>query len=198
MLATAPKSNSVMGFFDALAAVEREREGEVPNHLKDSNRDKHSFGHGANYLYPHSYREHWVAQQYLPGSLQGQVFYQPSNQGYEDQIQQSVARQREAQLAALVEVLPEVLTFSPADSTTDRWLQRTQSPSRSAVRSGARSPLHPDSAAAASGDFGSECGQRLIDLGGSAAAYPKAAWLPVCDRLTTRRLCRNRRQLCLR
>ena len=126
-LATAPKSNSVMGFFDALAAVEREREGEVPNHLKDSNRDKHSFGHGANYLYPHSYREHWVAQQYLPGSLQGQVFYQPSNQGYEDQIQQSVARQREAQLAALVEVPPEVLTFSPADSTTDRWLQRTQS-----------------------------------------------------------------------
>jgi putative ATPase len=126
-LATAPKSNSVMGFFDALAAVEREREGEVPNHLKDSNRDKHSFGHGANYLYPHSYREHWVAQQYLPGSLQGQVFYQPSNQGYEDQIQQSVARQREAQLAALVEVSPEVLTFSPADSTTDRWLQRTQS-----------------------------------------------------------------------
>ena len=126
-LATAPKSNSVMGFFDALAAVEREREGEVPNHLKDSNRDKHSFGHGANYLYPHSYREHWVAQQYLPGSLQGQVFYQPSNQGYEDQIQQSVARQREAQLAALVEIPPEVLTFSPADSTTDRWLQRTQS-----------------------------------------------------------------------
>ena len=126
-LATAPKSNSVMGFFEALAAVEREREDEVPNHLKDSNRDKHSFGHGANYLYPHSYREHWVAQQYLPGSLQGQVFYQPSNEGYEHQIQQSVARQREAQLAALVDVPPEVLTFSPADSATDRWLQRTQS-----------------------------------------------------------------------
>ncbi|MBW4661035.1 MAG: AAA family ATPase [Drouetiella hepatica Uher 2000/2452] len=128
-LATAPKSNSVMGFFDALASVEQERESEVPNPLRDSNRDKHSFGHGANYLYPHSYREHWIAQQYLPNSLQGQVFYQPSDRGYENQIQQQVAQRREAQLAAAVEgmALPEVLTFSPTDSGMDRWLQRTLS-----------------------------------------------------------------------
>lgn len=128
-LATCPKSNSVMGFFDALSTVEREREDDVPLHLRDANRDKHSFGHGKGYLYPHSYREHWVAQQYLPGSLQGQMFYQPSEQGYEAGIQQSVARRREAQLAALVEgigvTLPEVLTFSPTDSASDRWLQRT-------------------------------------------------------------------------
>ncbi|MBD2056646.1 AAA family ATPase [Oculatella sp. FACHB-28] len=130
-LATVPKSNSVMGFFDALAAVEREREEDVPLHLRDANRDKHSFGHGSGYLYPHSYREHWVAQQYLPNSLQGQVFYQPSNQGYEEDIQQQVARRREEQLASLVEgigvALPEVLTFSPTNSTEDRWLQRTLS-----------------------------------------------------------------------
>ncbi|MBD1866809.1 AAA family ATPase [Cyanobacteria bacterium FACHB-471] len=130
-LATVPKSNSVMGFFDALAAVEREREEDVPLHLRDANRDKHSFGHGSGYLYPHSYREHWVAQQYLPNSLQGQVFYQPSNQGYEEDIQQQVARRREEQLASLVEgigvALPEVLTFSPTNSTQDRWLQRTLS-----------------------------------------------------------------------
>lgn len=130
-LATAPKSNSVMGFFDALSAIERERESDVPNHLRDPNRDKHSFGHGKGYLYPHSYREHWIEQQYLPTSLQGQVFYQPSNQGYEDRIRQQVARHREAQLAAMMEgpsiAVPDVLTFSPADSKTDRWLQRTLS-----------------------------------------------------------------------
>lgn len=130
-LATCPKSNSVMAFFDALSVVEREREGDVPTHLRDANRDKEGFGHGKGYLYPHSYRDHWVAQQYLPGSLQGQVFYQPSNQGYEGQIQQDVARRREAQLAALVEgfgvALPEVLTFSPQDQGRDRWLQRTLS-----------------------------------------------------------------------
>jgi putative ATPase len=130
-LATCAKSNSVMGFFDALSAIEQEREAEVPNHLRDANRDKESFGHGKGYLYPHAYREHWVAQQYLPGSLQGQVFYQPSNQGYEDSIRQQVARRREAQLAALVDgvgvALPEVLTFSPANAAMDRWLQRTLS-----------------------------------------------------------------------
>lgn len=130
-LATCPKSNSVMGFFDALATIEREREREVPNHLRDANRDQEGFGHGAGYLYPHAYRDHWVAQQYLPTSLQGQVFYQPSTQGYEGHIAETVARRREAQLAALVEGIgleaSEVLSMSPPDAKTDRWLQRTLS-----------------------------------------------------------------------
>ena len=129
-LATAPKSNSAMGFFDALAAVERERQQEVPNPLRDANRDKEGFGHGQGYLYPHSYREHWVEQQYLPRGLQGQVFYQPSDQGYEASIQRQVARRREAQLAAMVDgggAMPEALTYSPDDPVRDRWLQRTVS-----------------------------------------------------------------------
>jgi putative ATPase len=127
-LATAPKSNSTMGFFDALSTVEKEREREVPNPLRDANRDKEGFGHGKGYLYPHSYREHWVEQQYLPSGLQGQVFYQPSDQGYEASIQTQVARRREAQLAAMVDgggALPEALTYSPNDPARDRWLQRT-------------------------------------------------------------------------
>jgi putative ATPase len=130
-LATAPKSNSVMGFFDALASVERQREADVPSHLKDANRDKHSFGHGANYLYPHAYRDHWVAQQYLPDALQGQVFYQPSEQGFEAEIRTQVERRREAQLAAIAEGLdvtaPEILTYSPTNKAQERWLQRTLS-----------------------------------------------------------------------
>ena len=125
-LATCPKSNSVMGFFDALATVEKEREAEVPNPLRDANRDKKEFGHGQGYLYPHAYRDHWVEQQYLPGSLQGQVFYQPSNQGYEDTIRLEVTRKREAQLAAVMEAdLAEVLTFGPTDKAQEQWLQRT-------------------------------------------------------------------------
>ncbi len=131
-LATAPKSNSAMGFFDALSTVEKEREREVPNPLRDANRDQEGFGHGKGYLYPHSYREHWVEQQYLPNGLQGQVFYQPSDQGYEASIQTQVARRREAQLAAMVDgggALPETLTYSPNDPARDRWLQRTISQS---------------------------------------------------------------------
>ncbi|HBY94046.1 MAG TPA: AAA family ATPase, partial [Chloroflexi bacterium] len=128
-LATAPKSNSTMAFFDALATVEQEREADIPAHLRDASRDKEGFGHGEGYLYPHAYRDHWVAQQYLPDMLQGKAFYLPSDQGYERSIRDRVARQREAQLAAMLEgraVAPlEVLTTSPTDRTRDRWLQRT-------------------------------------------------------------------------
>ncbi|MGD2077923.1 MAG: AAA family ATPase [Chloroflexota bacterium] len=126
-LATCPKSNSALAFFDALTTVESEQESEVPNHLRDANRDSEGFGHGQGYLYPHAYRDHWVAQQYLPDGLQGKLFYEPSDQGYERQIREQVARRREAQLAAMVEdegALPEVLTTSPNDRARDAWLQR--------------------------------------------------------------------------
>ena len=130
-LATAPKSNSVFAFFDALATVEQEREGEVPVHLRDASRDQEGLGHGAGYLYPHAYRDHWVAQQYLPDSLQGKVFYQPGELGYERQIRETILRRREAQLAAMVEgeVSPAVehLTFSPQDRARERWIQRALS-----------------------------------------------------------------------
>ncbi len=130
-LATAPKSNSTMGFFDALEAVRSEREAEVPNPLRDGNRDADGFGHGAGYAYPHAYRDHWVAQQYLPDTLQGKVFYQPSDQGAERRVRDEVARRREAQLAAMLEqdapTSPETLTTGPTDRARERWLERTVS-----------------------------------------------------------------------
>ena len=101
-LSTAPKSNSSMAFFDALASVEKE-DAEVPNHLRDSSRDAEGFGHGAGYLYPHAYRDHWVAQQYLPDALNGRVFYTPSTQGYEASIREEVLSRRELQIASLLE-----------------------------------------------------------------------------------------------
>jgi putative ATPase len=98
-LATTPKSNSGMAYFDALAAVEAER-AEVPDHLKDANRDAEGLGHGAGYLYPHAFRTHWTAQQYLPETLKGALFYQPGMLGYEARVRDEVLRRRDAQLAA--------------------------------------------------------------------------------------------------
>ena len=130
-LATVPKSNSVMGFFEALEAIERERKAQIPNHLKDAHRDSQGFGHGSGYLYPHAYREHWVAQQYLPRSLQGVVFYQPSDRGQEREIKTQVARRREAQLAAWQETKDdpsgEILTYGKTDKKLEQWLERTLS-----------------------------------------------------------------------
>jgi putative ATPase len=101
-LATAPKSNSALGYFDALASVEAEA-ADVPSALKDASRDAKGFGHGEGYLYPHAYRDHWVAQQYLPDSLRGRVFYQPGALGLEGERRQAVLERREAQLAGLYE-----------------------------------------------------------------------------------------------
>lgn len=98
-LATAPKSNSTLGYYDALASVENER-AEVPDRLKDASRDAEGMGHGVGYLYPHAFREHWTAQQYLPDALKGAVFYQPGSRGYEAQVRDEVLGRRDLQLAA--------------------------------------------------------------------------------------------------
>jgi len=102
-LATAPKSNSSLAFFDAIKSVSEEAKDDVPNHLRDASRDAEGFGHGEGYLYPHAYRDHWIAQQYLPSALQGKAFYHPSDQGFEKSIAERVARQREASIEAMVD-----------------------------------------------------------------------------------------------
>ncbi|MCB9640836.1 MAG: AAA family ATPase [Myxococcales bacterium] len=130
-LANTKKSNTTMSYFDALASVEKEQQADIPAHLKDASRDGQGFGHGVGYLYPHAYREHWVAQTYLPQHLQGQLFYQPSDQGWEATIADDVARRREAQLAAFEEgssLAPEEgWTTAPTNKKTERWLQRAAS-----------------------------------------------------------------------
>lgn len=129
-LATAPKSNTTMSLFDALETVGKEQEHDVPNALKDGKRDKEGFGHGIGYKYPHAYQDHWVAQQYLPTELQGRVFYEPSNQGYEATLRDKVARRREEQLAVLAasdDDFAEILTTSPKNKGREAWLQRVSS-----------------------------------------------------------------------
>jgi putative ATPase len=100
-LATAPKSNSAGAFFKARASIEQEGAGAVPIHLMDSNRDAKGFGQGKGYQYPHSFPEHFIPQQYLPTNLIGTQFYQPSDQGYEQQTADRVEKWRKAQAQAL-------------------------------------------------------------------------------------------------
>ena len=127
-LATASKSNSTLAFFDALKVVEEEGAAEVPNPLRDASRDKQGFGHGEGYQYPHAFRDHWVSQQYLPSVLKGKIFYEPSDQGYENSIRDLVLRRRESQLASYSDIEQgQLLTFSPPNRDKDRWLARISS-----------------------------------------------------------------------
>jgi putative ATPase len=95
-LATAPKSNSCGAYFRALNELEQQGVTEVPNHLKDSNRDAEGLGHGQGYQYPHEFPEHWIAQQYLPATLKGKHWYEPGELGYEKQIKERLMHWREA------------------------------------------------------------------------------------------------------
>jgi putative ATPase len=111
-LATAPKSNSAMAYFKAVNKVEEEGKVAVPKHLQDGNRDARDLGHGEGYVYPHEQPGHHVGQQYLPTALLGTYFYSPSEQGYEAQVKDRLARWREAQEKALgleqTETLPKL------------------------------------------------------------------------------------------
>jgi len=171
-LATAPKSNSTLAFFDALAQVEKE-EAEVPNHLRDGSRDKEGFGHGEGYIYPHAFREHWAAQQYLPKALAGRTFYAPSAIGYEGKIRDEVMRKRELQAAIILGEANldgdpdrdqgsdqgESLSYSAASKGREGWYKRLESGrsatllrERDAIFSAISTPRHHRVLIAASDD----------------------------------------------
>ncbi|MEN6572700.1 MAG: AAA family ATPase [Anaerolineaceae bacterium] len=100
-LATAPKSNSTGAYFQAEENIKNEGSGPVPTHLMDANRDAKGLGHGKGYQYPHMFEGHFIPQQYLPTSVLGKHFYEPSQEGAEAQIAERVARWRKAQDQAL-------------------------------------------------------------------------------------------------
>ena len=126
-LACTDKSNSTSGFFEALRTVRTAQRQDVPTHLRDANRDGDAFGDGQGYRYPHAFREHWVAQQYLPEALQGEAFWAPSRQGWEGQRRELILERRAAQLAAAAEAEeahPLLLSSGPDQPNLERWLQR--------------------------------------------------------------------------
>ncbi len=100
-LATAPKSNSAGAVFRAQKWIDEHGLGAVPTHLMDANRDSRGLGHGQGYQYPHEFPGHFVAQQYLPKDVQGNVFYKPSDQGNEKQILERLEKWRKAQAEGL-------------------------------------------------------------------------------------------------
>ncbi|MGN0306968.1 MAG: replication-associated recombination protein A [Lachnospiraceae bacterium] len=95
-VATAPKSNSALGIFDAMSEVKRSGNLKIPGHLQDSHyKGAAKLGHGIGYKYAHDYKNHYVKQQYLPYELSGKEFYRPDGNGYEAKIRAHMKRIRE-------------------------------------------------------------------------------------------------------
>jgi len=95
-ISCAPKSNaSYVGLEKALEDVKNKKTGAVPNHLKDTHYSGAAdLGHGTGYKYAHDYEGHYVKQQYLPDELVGTIYYEPTENGIEKKIKDSLDRLR--------------------------------------------------------------------------------------------------------
>jgi len=84
-LAMAPKSNrSYLAIDRAIADVKAGRAGVVPSHLRDAHyAGAERLGHGKGYQYAHDGEHGVAAQEYLPETLEGAVYYEPSDHGFE-------------------------------------------------------------------------------------------------------------------
>lgn len=89
-MASAPKSNAAVNAISkAMDVVGRTKTPPVPTHLQDAHyKSAEKLGHGLGYKYAHNYKNHYVKQQYLPDGLTNEVFYEPSENGYEATIRE--------------------------------------------------------------------------------------------------------------
>jgi len=87
-LAAAPKSNAIYEAYGrARADVEKTRNDPVPIHLRNAPTGlMKDLGYGEGYKYAHEFEGGIVAQQNRPESLEGRVYYQPTDRGYEKRI----------------------------------------------------------------------------------------------------------------
>jgi putative ATPase len=87
-LALMAKSNSVTRALGAATrAVQSGGLVDVPDHLRGSNyRGAEEQGFENGYDYPHEFACGWVSQQYLPDSLVGSAFYEPTHYGREQAL----------------------------------------------------------------------------------------------------------------
>ena len=87
-LATAPKSHASYTAIDrALADVRTGRNDPVPLHLRNAVTGlMKDMGYGKGYRYSHDFEGHFSPMENLPERLKGRRYYQPTDQGYEQEV----------------------------------------------------------------------------------------------------------------
>ena len=96
-LATAPKSNSLYQTINRIkSAIEETGAQPVPFHIRNApTKLMKNLGYGKNYKYAHNYKDAYVPQEYLPDKLKGQIFYEPTERGYEKTIKRWLEKWRD-------------------------------------------------------------------------------------------------------
>jgi len=88
-LASSIKSNaSYKAINDAIKCIEQGIDCSVPLHLRNAPTSlMKQEGYGSGYLYPHDFTQHFVTAHYFPMNVDPIAFYNPTQQGQEEEIQ---------------------------------------------------------------------------------------------------------------
>jgi putative ATPase len=91
-LATAPKSNSLyVGYGKVKEVINTKGYLPVPLHIRNApTKLMKALDYGKDYKYAHDYANAYVPQEYLPETIQGQIFYQPKEAGFEKTIKERI------------------------------------------------------------------------------------------------------------
>ena len=91
-LATAPKSNSLyIGYGKVKETINTKGYLPVPLHIRNApTKLMKELDYGKDYKYAHDYADAYVPQEYLPEKIQGQIFYQPKEAGFEKTIKERI------------------------------------------------------------------------------------------------------------
>jgi putative ATPase len=96
-LALAPKSNTAIAAYGNARRLVREK-GPLPVPLKLRNAPTklmEGLGYGGGYRYPHNFEGHYVAEDYLPDELRGEVIVKLSESGVEKTLAERLRAMRE-------------------------------------------------------------------------------------------------------
>lgn len=93
-LAGCPKSNAAYLAIDqALEDVRTHSDLEIPLHLRNApTKLMKELKYGADYKYPHDFKEHFVEEQYLPAKLKNKIYYKPTDLGREKTIAERLTK----------------------------------------------------------------------------------------------------------
>ena len=104
-LSLAPKSNALdVAFARARETAAKTGTAPVPFHIRNApTRLMKELGYGTGYRFPHDDPEGWVPESYLPESLSGRVFYEPTVRGWEGKCKPFLDQRREKARKAVKE-----------------------------------------------------------------------------------------------
>ena len=99
-LAFAPKSNALyLAEKSVKQEIKKTGDQPVPMHIRNAPTSlMKKLGYGRSYLYPHNYHGAWVEQEYMPEKIRSQVFYRPTNRGFEQEIRRRMEGLRKSRI----------------------------------------------------------------------------------------------------